>query len=362
MSIFFNKDSLGLEVVNGKNVFAPNATTEQRVMREQFNVLQSMRKNGQESHQQMINFVNEGVQLTGNAARTPADAYREFDSVTKIEQVPAGEYATLTRLLGGAKTVNVGKKLYEYRRFSDMEGGQSSMSGQIGVKMDKGDYGYDGAVVPIHDKGFGIDWREYLAARSDGYDMLVDYSRESRRGLMRTVNNYLWDGNADLTFKGQNWLGLRNDPSVATATLGVDLSSSAATATDIRNEVARVRDILYITNNATVDLTIAVSREIASNWERPFATADASFGTIGDYIRRLRGIAEIYEDSELEGNEVVIYVNSQDGLHAVSGMAMSTYATPRQYHNDPYAYIMWMATGFMAKSDYADRKTAIYAS
>lgn len=362
MGIYFNKDSLGIIEVNGKNAFSKSPTAQQRVMREQFAVLNSKRKEGEKDHNAMVNELNFEHKLRGNDGLTPADAYREFDSVTKIEQVPAGEYATLTRLLGKAKSVNVAKKLYAYKRFSDMEGGQSSMSGQIGVKMDKGDYGYDKAPVPIHDAGFGIDWREFQAARADGYDMLVDYSREKRRGLMRTVNSYLWDGDANQSVDGATWLGLRNDPSVATASLAVDLASSASTADDIRTEVARIRDILYITNNATTGLTMGISREIASNWERPYSTADGNFGTIGDYIRKLRGFTEVYEDSELSGNEIVIYVNSQDGLHAVSGMAMSTYATPRIYHNDPYAYIMWMATGFMAKTDFSGRFNAVYAS
>lgn len=349
MSIFFNKETLQANDQQG------------RIMREQYAVLQSMRQNGAQAHQDMVDFTGY-VGPTGNAARSPAEAYREFDSVTKIDQVPAGEFATLTRLLPGAKSVNVGRKLYEYRQFSDMEGGQSSMTGQIGVQSDKGDYGYDGAIVPIHDKGFHIDWRDYQAMRAEGFDALVDYSREARRGLMSTQNSYLWNGNSGLVFKGQSWLGIKGDPSVATATLGVDLASSVATADDIRAEVQRVRDILRITNNCSGMLTVVVSREIASNWERPYSTADGNFGTIGDYVAKLRGIAEIVEDDELTGNQMAMFWNDQQGFHAVSGMAMSTYAVPRTYHNSPFAYIMWSALGFMAKQDFGSRKCALYAS
>jgi len=197
--------------------------------------------------------------------------------------------------------------------------------------------------------------------RAEGFDALVDYSREARRGLLQTNNDYLWNGNADLVFKGVKWLGIKNDPTVASATLGVDLAAPATTADDIRAEVQRVRDILRITNNCSGNLTVVVSREIASNWERPFSTADGNFGTIGDYVAKLRGIAEIVEDEQLTGNQMAMFYNDTQGFHMVSGMAMSTYAVPRQYHNSPFDYIMWNAAGFVSKSDFADRKCALYA-
>jgi len=342
MSILFN-DAL----YNGNE-------SAKRIMKQQQQVVIDLRQAGHDSHKAMI--------ATTNAARTPAEAYREMDATTKIEQVPAGEFALLSRVLGKAKPVNLGRKLYEYRKFSDMESGQSSMSGTIGVKGDKGDYSYGGAIVPVHDKGFNIDWRDQLAMQAEGFDALVDYSREAERGLMNTANSYMWNGDASLVFKGQSWLGIKNDPTVATATLGVDLAASASTATDIRAEVSRVRDILYITNNCTNPLDLVISREIASNWERPFATADSSFGTIGDYISRLRGIKEIYEDSNLTGNQCSFLYNDQAGFHGVSGMAINTYALPRQFHNSPFAYTKWCALGFNAKEDFSDRKCALYAS
>ena len=342
MSMYFNKAALTATDQNG------------RILNAQYQQLQQMRKAGEAAHNAMLQ--------STNVARTPAEAYREFDATTKVEQVPAGEYATLSRLMAKAKPINLGKKLFEYRKASDMEGGQSSLSGQIGVKGDKVDYSYGGAVVPIHDKGFEIDFRDELAMRSDGFDALVDYAREAERGLKNTINNYLWDGDANLVFKGTSWLGIKADPTVATATLGVDLAASASTADNIRAEVSRVRDILRITNNCSGMLTLVVSREIATNWERPYSTADGNFGTIGDYISKLRGIKEIVEDNKLSGNEIAMLWDDPQGFQAVSGMAMSTYAVPRQYHNSPFAYIKWCAMGFLSREDFSDRKCALYGS
>ena len=325
-----------------------------RIMTQQKQTVIAFRKAGDAAHNAMI--------AATNVARTPSEAYREMDPTTKIEQVPAGEFALLSRVLGKVKPINLGRKLYEYRKASDMNKGQSSMTGNIGVQSDKVDFSYAGTVVPIHDKGFDIDWREHTAMQAEGFDALVDYAREAERGLMQTKNNYLWVGDSSLVFKGSSWLGLKADPTVATATIGVLLAATATTADNIRAEVSRIRDILYITNNCTNPLDLVISREIASNWERPFSTADGNFGTIGDYISKLRGIKEIYEDSNLSGEEISFLYNDQAGFHGVSGMAINTYAMPRLYHNSPFAYTKWCALGFIAKEDFTDRKCALYAT
>lgn len=334
--------------------FAANAQ-QLRVMNEQYKHLNAVFREG--SAQDFGDLLKT---FGTNAARTPAEAYREFDLTSKIDMVPAGEYATLTRLMQKSRSINIGKEVFEYRQTSNMDQGQSSMSGQVGVDLDKVAEKYAGTVVPIHDKGFGRRWRSIESMRADGYDALVDDAREARRALMGTLNNYLWDGNANLALKGSKWLGIKNDPTVATATIGIDLTTAAATA--IRTEVSRIRDILYITNNCTNPLRLGVSREIMSAWEAPFSTGDGTFGTIMQYVGQLRGIAEIYEDSELVGNELTMYWDDQQGFHPVVGMGMSSYAVPRTMPNSDHSFIMMTAVGFLAKTDYEGRKCALYAS
>lgn len=339
---------------------APNAA-QARVMDQQWQELCQLRANSEKDVVELLSLtLNRDLQ--GNAARTPAEAYREFDQTTKIDMVPAGEFATLTRLMQKSRSVSIGREVFEYRQASDAGVGQSSMSGQIGVKMDHVDYKYAGTVVPVHDIAFGRRWREIESMRAEGFDALVDDSRETERELMRTIESYLWDGNANLDVKGNKWLGIKNDPTVAQSTLAADLSAAATTADAIRQEVTTQRDVLYIANNCTNPLRLGVSREIMSNWERPFSTSEGMFGTIGEYVAKLRGISEIYEDSKLVGNEIVMYWDDQQGFHPVVGMGMSTYATPRVYHNDDFRFIKWAAVGFLAKTDYEGRKCALYGS
>ncbi len=344
------------------NAKLANSNAEKRIMIAQWNEVQALRSGA--SLQAMKDFINNtgAMNLETNAAQTPAEAYREFDSTTKIEMVPAGEHATFSRLMQKARPVSIGRQVFEYRRSSDTDTGQSSMSGQIGVKMDHVDYSYAGTIVPIHDKAYGRNWREVEGMRADGFDATVDDARECERKLITTMDDYLWDGNANLSLKGRVWLGIKNDTTVATATIGLDLSAGASAAQDIQNEVKRIRDILRITNNCVQQLRVGVSREIMSNWERSVALTDSTFGSILSFVETLKGIAEVYEDSRLVGNELVMYWDDQQGFHPVVGMGINSYAVPRQFHNADFNFIKWAAVGFLAKTDFSNRKCAIFGS
>ena len=328
---------------------------QKRAMDAQWQQVQDLRMAGNATMEALL-------KMYGNAARTPAEAYREFDSTTKIEPRAAGEFATLTRLLQKPRSVSIGKSLFEYRKSSELDVGQSSMSGQIGVKLDHVDYGYGGVIVPIHDKGFGRQWRDVEAMRADGFDALVDDAREAEIVMMKTMDSYLWSGNSKLVVDGKKWLGLKGDSTVVSSTLSVDLAALASTPENIRAEVAEKRDELYITNKCVNPLRLAVSSEIMSNWERPFSGSDFGFGTILDMVKKLRGISDVYEESALTGNQIALYWDDLMGLHPVVGMGINTYAVPRQFHNSDFAFIKWCAVGFCAKVSKSGKKCALYAA
>ncbi len=328
---------------------------ERRIMANQWNQLKDFRSQGHESHKSMLALTNAG--------RIPGDAYREMDPTTKIEPIKRGEFALLTRAMQVSKPVDIGTYLLEIRQASEAGQAQSSMSGQKGVKLDEVDYKYQGAIVPIHDVGYGRSWRELQSMRKEGFDALVDDSREAEKTLMRKMNDYMWNGNANLVFKGTKWLGIKADPTVANATLTVDLADPTVSATDIRDEIRRVRDILLIANRCTGELALSVSPEIASNFERVFSTAEGIFGTIADMVMRLRGVVEIVEDSELVGNQIAFtYLDAMEGFHPVTGMAISSYAMRRDAPNDDFNYMKWAAMGFMSRNSYSGFKCALYAA
>lgn len=300
--------------------------------------------------------------LTANAGTTPADAYKEMDATTSIERVANGEFATLTRLLGFSKSIDLGRKTLEYRMASTAGRATFTMDGSDATLFDHVDYKYDQVIVPIVKTGFMLDWRDAMSMKAEGFDYLVDESRESDLTLMRKMDELLFSG-TNLTVKGYGWSGLSGgDSRVVQGTLSVDLTSSASTAEDIRNEFKTQRDVLRIDNNCTQDLSVGVSREIMSNLERVYSQSEGVYGTILDMVQKLLGIKEVYEDSKLSGNEIIMYWADVQGMHAVVGSAIATEAEPRDRFNSPFAYTKYAALGFVPKTDYSGRKTALYAT
>jgi hypothetical protein len=216
----------------------------------------------------------------------------------------------------------------------------------------------------VHDKGFGRSWRDVEAMRSEGFDALVDDAREAELGLMRTMNSFLFAGNAGLSVDGQKWLGLTSgsESTIDTYVPTIDISSSTATAIEIQTEIKVARDRLRITNNCVNPVRIGVSAAAMSNMER-FVSADTwTLGTIKDLVLKLEGIAEIYIDSALTGGKFIMYWDDQMGLHPVVGMGINTYAVPRQFHNSDFAFVKWSAVGFCAKTSFSGKKCVLFAN
>ena len=98
-----------MSIVFSKKLYRNDA--ERRVMNKQWAELQQFKNSGRASVESLLAMsVNHDVRV--NQGLTPADAYREFDRQTKIEQVPAGEFATLTRAMNVSRAVNIGREVF----------------------------------------------------------------------------------------------------------------------------------------------------------------------------------------------------------------------------------------------------------
>lgn len=305
--------------------------------------------------------------MTGNAAAViPQDVYREFDSITKrIMRNDEGD-VLLNDLLPLARSINIGKIEYQFRRSSDSGNAKTTLSGQTPVLMDKAQYSYDKAIIPVHQDGFGREWRELEGQRSEGFDGLIDDQENSVRATRRQMVDYILDGSG-VTFNGTTWAGLRNDSRVASIDLGagglnIDLTSAAVSAANVRAAFIAMRDTLRITNNAMGGVTFYVSREIKSNLERYYADDDAGFGTLEKALLQLNGIVAIKETAKLSGNEVLLMVLSNEFIRPLVGMGVNTMAIPRNTPFDAYNFITWGAMGLQVVTDYDGRTGVAYAS
>lgn len=304
-------------------------------------------------------------ELVKNAGLTPDDGYQFMEDPTKIATTPIGEFATWNLLQGSAKSINLGFEQYTYRQASEHTGGQVSMSGNTGITTDKTSYAYKRAVVPIIDNGTQRDFREFLTMTTEAFDGWADDTRESRKVLFRTSNDFLWgdyEGQDKIKSKdGAVWLGLRSDTSLVQETTSVDLADNATTGKEVVDEIGRLLDILEDDNNSTGPKHLAISFKAYAHWTRtPYSAAEAGFGTIYDAVMKL-GFVAIYREPKLtSGKELLMAEIGTEGLHAITGQAYSTYIAERVRHNDPHVAVNWMAQGYIAKQDYAGKKTAMY--
>lgn len=339
--------------------------SEKRLLKKQQMYLNRVREDAeQEGHGVMGSLIantlaHESPMLAGNASRTPEDAYREFDQVSKIEVNPMGEFSTWTRVIQNDRSANIAKMTYEYRKVSNMEDiAQTSMTGQQGIKMDHTAVEYGGTILPFHDAGFGRNFLEIEAMRSEGYDALVDDSREAGLVLRRKVNDYLWNG-SDITYKGLSWGGIKSDASVVQTTYSASLVTG--TGPEVRETIRGLRDNLMITNNCSEMLDLAVSQEIMSAWEEEYTTQTTGFGTIYDWVLKLNNINSVYIDPALSGEEVAFFYFGLDGFHSITKMAESTFPEARLRWNSDYNFAKVLGQGFNNKNSFSGKSCSLYA-
>lgn len=308
--------------------------------------------------------------LNVNEGLIPQDVYQEFDNVT-VERFRSDDGDTfLNDLLPLSRSLSIGKLVNRFRQASDAGRAQTSMSGQIGVKMDQVEFTYDGSIVPVHDTGFSRNWREWNAMTSEGFDGLIDDQRESVASIRQHLADNFLDGHTDkdgnfIVVDGLDWQGMRNDSRVAAINIGAsginfDFTDTAQTGDAIKAAFIQIRDTMRITNNCAKDITVYVSREIASNFERKFSTSyDAKI--IMQELADLMGIAAIKESSKLSGNELMGFPLDSNVIRPMVGMGLNTVAMPRPVYNSDYEFVVWGAIGFEVRTDFNSSTCAFFA-
>lgn len=311
-------------------------------------------------------FVNTG-QITVNEGFIPRDVYQDFDNVT-VEVMTLDDGDTyLNDLLPLSTSVSIGKLTSSFRRASDAGRVQSSMTGQIGVKMDQVEYSYDGCIIPIHDAGFERNWREWNAQTSEGFDALIDDQRENVKSVRRHLADQFLDGHLDkdgnpIVLDNLSWTGMRNDSRVAQISLVFDFADPSQTGTAIKAAfIAEIRDVYRINNKCPNDLVIYVSEEIGSIWENRF-TDNYDSKLIEQEVGSLRGVAAIKTSSKLTGNEIMGFPLDNSKIRPVTGMGINTIAMPRPVYNSNYEFVTWGAIGFQIRNDFNNQKCTFFAT
>lgn len=306
-----------------------------------------------------------GMQFNA-AARLPQDAYRDFDRT--IKRIMAGDEGSSIVNLLPVRQLPIGKIVAEYGRASDSGQAQATISGRQAHKMDVAAYDYDGALVLIHDDGFGRAWREVEAMRSEDFDALIDDQANSVRAVSKSINNHVILGVEDVEYKGAQAFGMKTSPNTQALNLGaagvnVDLTSPTAPYADFEKAILAALSALQgAANNVSMDITFGFSSQIWFNALRR-GTTDTNFETFLQALRRIPGVADIVRTNgdQLTGNQFLAWANSDQYIQIQSGMAVNTQPVIRQMFNDPFNFVTWGAAGLLIKADSAGRSGVLYA-
>lgn len=352
-------------------IFSQSLQLNNRSMGEQWNEVDNCRAMFEVTENMHMAAANQaGLQV--NVGLIPEDVYQDFDNVT-VERMRSDDGDTfLNDLLPLSRSVSIGKLVHKFRQASDAGRAQSSMTGQIGVKMDQVEFTYDGSVIPVHDTGYYRNWREWNGMTSEGFDALIDDTRESVATLRRHYADNFLDGHTDkdgnaIVIDGISWQGMRNDSRVAQVDLGAggvnfDFTDTNQTYEAIEAAFKQVRDVLWITNKCEQEATYYISREIMSNLERNSSEFASSENKILQRLAGLMGVAAIKVTSKLTGNEMMAFPLDANKVRPVVGMGINTVAMPRPLYNSNYEFTVWGAAGYEIRTDYFGNTCAMFAS
>lgn len=297
-----------------------------------------------------------------NAGVNPTDLYRDFDTVT-VRQFHLDEGdAILSRLLPLGRSLPVGRMISSYARASGMGGFQTSMSGDVEVSRDKVDYDFGDTLIPVHQNGFGTNWREADQLSLESFDDAAVKQSEAARTHRKGIVSYLLDG-TDASYKGTTWNGFRADTRVDQVDLSAgdfafDFTDSANTGKQFVDAFTALAERRYVTQKVMAPATYFVSNEIFWRMAADYSTEKGD-NKILDRVRQIPGVGEVVPSSALSGNEILSMVLTTEYIQPLVGMGVSTIALPRPQYNSAVEFDVVSVMGIECKLDFENGGTAI---
>lgn len=306
----------------------------------------------------------------GNAASIlPRDAWLDLDGITKRVMRDDQGSTYMADLLPLAKAVNIGKLVHLNRVSSDAGRVVRSMSGQVPSTLDKVDYDYRGAPVPIFSSAYGREWREWNTQQSENFDAIADDQEAITAAIRSDMAQYALDGDASINVEGYAARGIRTSPLSKSINLGtaagganIDLSAAGVTSDAIEAFINGAFGTVLDNNLISAPVNLYISPEIARNWDRPYSLAGGTKpGSLRDAILANRRIAKIEVTFKLTGNQFFYFVPSAEYIRPLIGMAVATTAMVRTHPTDNYQFLVMGAMGLEIRADFNGKSGVGYS-
>jgi len=308
---------------------------------------------------------DELAEVQNAAAVLPRDAWMDLDTVTRRVMRTDEGAVWMNDLMPLAKPVNIGKLVHLSRVSSDISDQVVvSISGQVPVPLDKSTYDYRGTPVPIFQKGYGREWREWNTLQSENFDALADDQEATVAQVRRRNSLYVLDGDPRINIGGYSAYGIRTSPLSKSINLGaaganIDLTDPTVPFATIDAFFTGAFGAIMDDNLVAAPVNLYVSPHIARNWDR--RAEEGVEGTILSRILGNRRIAKVAVSFELQGNEFFGFVPSAEYIRPLVAMATSTFAMPRNYPTANYQFEVWNAMGIEIRGDFNGRSGVFYS-
>lgn len=302
-----------------------------------------------------------GLQVNALPDLTPR-AWLDLDAQT-VQLIGQETDVMFQDIYALSRSVNIGKLVAAYRRLGAMDRGSTTLSGQGTKLMGQLATDYDGIVIPIHEKTFGMQWRELEGKRSIGADDVAEHQAAAQREVMRLMAVNMVDGNPLINYQGASAYGIKTNPNTKAVVLTQDMTSAAATYAQLQAQfITFVLALRGPTNRVTADQTIYISAEIEKNLMRTVDATTISRSFYRALLEDTPGVAAIKTSSLLTGNQMVGVVLNRAYIEPVTGMALNTVPVPRQVPFADYQWMSWSASGLLIKADQSGRAGVSYGA
>lgn len=292
------------------------------------------------------------VEMVGNAAPIPLDAWRRIDSRGALIQRDV--LAVFNRLSAASQTpIGIADLVSYFPKISDSGEVHISLDGRSEARQDQALVKYEGTPTPIIDSYARFGWRQMEMIRKGGGLIDMETIANHQRRVAEKLEDMALNGLPGVVVAGQTIYGLRTFPNRSTGTHGFTLT--AATGAQWLTAFTQLINLLIADNSfgkVTVflnwgDYTAASLNEYAAGYPK----------TILARLREIEQVQDIVPASKIPTGNIIGVNNLATGEWGSILSAMPLTTRPKVRHNveDDYVFGVMAAAAPQFRSDYSDR-------
>lgn len=298
------------------------------------------------------------IDLVGNAAPIPLDAWRRVDA--RGAMIQRDVLAVFNRLAAANQTpVGVGDLVNFYPQISDSGEVVVSMDGRQAGRGDQANVKYVGTPIPVFASDARFGWRQMETIRKGG-SLDTDTIANHQRKVAEKLEDMALNGLGSVVVGGSTIYGLRNFPQRSTNTHGFDLNGAtganwltafSALVNALIGDNAYGRITVFLNYG---DWTYAGMNEFVAGYPK----------TILQRMLEIPNIAEIVPASKIPASDMlgIAGLGSGDWGSMLQAMPLVTRPKARANTEDDYVFGVMAMAAPQFKADYDGRSQVAHIS